>query len=158
MYGVGSQSNRMCSHYQTCKSHHICFLVRTLPVWSCLQYLSRPHQHPVARVAYISQRAPTRSDPPPPPPSRLRRFLSRPLVWRFATWRCLSPSSTTVTTTSSNGCGTSAAPASTRRAAEVDPCRAASWPLPPPILSCSRFFSSSSSYFVSSLPSPSHSL
>lgn len=59
---------------------------------------------------------------------RLRRFLSRHQAWRCATWRCLSPSSTTVTTTSSNGCGTLAAPASTKLAAKVQ-----TPPLTPPL-------------------------
>jgi len=58
--------------------------------------------------------------------SHLRRFRLRPLAWRCAIWRCLSPSSTTATMMWSNGCGTSAAPASTKRAAKVPP------PSPPP--------------------------
>lgn len=49
------------------------------------------------------------------------RFLLRHPAWRCATWRCLSPSSTTVTTMSSNGCGTSAALESMKPAAKVVP-------------------------------------
>lgn len=75
-----------------------------------------------------------------PPHSCPRRFPSLLLASRCATWRCLSPSSTTVTTMWSNGCGTSAAPVSTRLAARVQPCRAANWPLFLPSLSCWYIF------------------
>jgi hypothetical protein len=47
------------------------------------------------------------------------RFLLPPLGWRCATWRCLSPSWTTVTMMLSNGCATLAEVASTRLAANV---------------------------------------
>lgn len=69
------------------------------------------------------------------------RFLSLLPASRCVTWRCLSPSSTTVTTMSSNGCGTSAAPASTRPAARVQSRHAANWPLLLPSLPCWYFFS-----------------
>lgn len=71
------------------------------------------------------------------------RFLLRHPAWRCATWRCLSPSSTTVTMMSSNGCGTSAALESMKPAAKVvpPPCQAANSPLPLPSILLRFFFS-----------------
>lgn len=85
------------------------------------------------------------------------RFLLRHPAWRCATWRCLSPSSTTVTTMSSNGCGTSAALESMKPAAKVVPPRqAANSPLPLPSILLRFFFFFPPPFPSSSSLSPYH--
>lgn len=84
----------------------------------------------------------------------LCRFLLRHPAWRCATWRCLSPNSTTVTMMSSNGCGTSAALESMKPAAKVvpPPCQAANSPLALPSILLRFFFPPSFSFLF--LPQP----